>query len=157
VTPIQMAAAYSAIANGGLWIRPHLIQRIGDHRVPVGAKRRIVSRRTAQLLTAMMRDVVEFGSGTHASVPGFTVAGKTGTAAKPDPTGGYSDTRYVASFVGFAPARAPRIVVLVAVDEPQGTIWGGEVAAPAFSKIAEFALQYLEVPPDAPQTLRAPE
>ena len=155
VTPIQMAAAYSAIANGGVLIRPHLIQRVGDRRVPAGEKRRIFSRHTAQLLTAMMQDVVESGSGTHASVPGFTVAGKTGTAAKPDPTGGYSDTRYVASFVGFAPARSPRIVVLVAVDEPKGTIWGGEVAAPAFSKIARFALQYLEVQPDAPETLDA--
>jgi cell division protein FtsI/penicillin-binding protein 2 len=153
VTPIQMAAAYATIANHGLWIRPHLIERIGERKIGAGKKQRVVSRRTAGLLTQMMRDVVELGSGTNARVPGFTVAGKTGTAAKPDPQGGYSDTRYVASFVGFAPAKSPRLVILVAVDEPQGTIWGGEVAAPAFAKIAEFALQYLEVPPDAPETL----
>jgi cell division protein FtsI/penicillin-binding protein 2 len=83
-------------------------------------------------------------------VPGYTVAGKTGTAAKPEPTGGYSDTRYVASFVGVVPATAPRLVVLVAVDEPQGEIFGGVIAAPAFAEIAGFALQYLDVPPDAP-------
>jgi cell division protein FtsI/penicillin-binding protein 2 len=155
VTPIQMAAAYATIANHGVGIRPHLIDRIGDRKIGAGKKERVVSSRTARLLTQMMRDVVELGSGTNARVPGFTVAGKTGTAAKPDPQGGYSDTRYVASFVGFAPAKSPRLVILVAVDEPQGTIWGGEVAAPAFAKIAEFALQYLDVPPDAPDTLPA--
>jgi cell division protein FtsI/penicillin-binding protein 2 len=155
VTPIQMAAAYATIANGGRWIRPHLIDRIGDRRIDPGERRRVLSERTADLLTAMMRDVVSGGTGVEAQVPGYTVAGKTGTAAKPDPSGGYSDTRYVASFVGFAPATAPRVVVLVAVDEPQGTIWGGTVAAPAFGKITEFALQYLEVRPDAPETLPA--
>jgi cell division protein FtsI/penicillin-binding protein 2 len=103
----------------------------------------------------MMKEVVSEGSGVEAQVPGYSVAGKTGTAAKPDPDGGYSDTRYVASFAGFAPAHAPRVVVLVAVDEPKGTIWGGTVAAPAFARIAQFALQYLEVPPDAPETLPA--
>ena len=76
------------------------------------------------------------------------MAGKTGTAAKPDPRGGYSDSRYVASFVGFAPATAPRLVVLVTVDEPHGAIWGGVVAAPAFSEIMRFGLQYLEIAPD---------
>jgi cell division protein FtsI/penicillin-binding protein 2 len=155
VTPIQMASVYAAIANDGVLIRPHLIDRIGDREVDHGAKQRIVSERTAGLLTAMMRDVVAMGSGTGAQVPGYTVAGKTGTAAKPDPKGGYSDTRYVASFVGFVPAKAPRLVILVAVDEPRGAIWGGTVAAPAFAKIAQFALQYLEVPPDAPETLAA--
>jgi cell division protein FtsI/penicillin-binding protein 2 len=77
------------------------------------------------------------------------VAGKTGTAAKPEPTGGYSDSRYVASFVGFAPAKRPELVVLVTVDEPRSAIWGGVVAPPPFAEIMEFALQYLEVPPDA--------
>jgi cell division protein FtsI/penicillin-binding protein 2 len=155
VTPIQMAAAYATIANGGRWIRPHLIDRIGDRRIDPGERRRVLSERTANLLTAMMRDVVSGGTGIEAQVPGYSVAGKTGTAAKPDPEGGYSDTRYVASFVGFAPAAAPRVVVLVAVDEPQGTIWGGTVAAPVFAKITNFALQYLEVRPDMPETLPA--
>ena len=81
-------------------------------------------------------------------MPGYLVAGKTGTAAKPDPSGGYSDTRYVASFVGIVPASAPRLVVLVSINEPQGQIFGGVVAAPAFRDIARFALQYLDVPPD---------
>ena len=81
-------------------------------------------------------------------MPGYLVAGKTGTAAKPDPSGGYSDTNYVASFVGIVPASAPRLVVLVSIDEPQGQIFGGVVAAPAFRDIARFALQYLDVPPD---------
>jgi cell division protein FtsI/penicillin-binding protein 2 len=101
----------------------------------------------------MLRGVVEEGSGTPAKVPGYRVAGKTGTAAKPEPMGGYSTSRYVASFVGFAPASRPRLVVLVTVDEPKGVIWGGTVAAPVFAEIAEFALQYLEVPPDAPRTV----
>ncbi len=86
-----------------------------------------------------------------AAIPGYTVAGKTGTANKPT-AHGYSTSKYVASFVGIVPARHPRLVVMVMVDEPRGTIWGGVVAAPAFAKIAQFDLQYLEVPPDAPQT-----
>jgi len=91
---------------------------------------------------------VDEGSGTAAQIPGYRIAGKTGTAAKPDANGGYSDTRYVASFVGFAPAKSPRLIALVTVDEPRGAIWGGVVAAPAFAEIAKFALQYLEIPPD---------
>jgi cell division protein FtsI (penicillin-binding protein 3) len=148
VTPIQMAAAYGAIANDGVWIAPHLVERVeGGGRTEPG-ERRVLSERTAAQLTRMLRRVVEEGSGIYAHVDGYRVAGKTGTAAKPDPDGGYSDTRYVASFVGFAPATRPRLVVLVTVDEPRGAIWGGTVAAPAFAEIAKFALPYLEVPPD---------
>lgn len=150
VTPIQMAAVYGAIANGGVWIKPHVVSHVGDERAPRFDRHRIVSRRTARLLTTMMQEVVSEGTGVSAQVPGYTVAGKTGTAAKPDESGGYSDTRYVASFVGFVPARAPRLVILVAVDEPQGQIWGGTVAAPAFRDIAAFALDYLDIRPDAP-------
>ena len=148
VTPVQMAAAYGAIANGGVWLQPHLVDRVeGEGRVePKG--RRVLSEATAEQLTGMLRGVVEEGSGTTAQIPGYRVAGKTGTAAKPEPTGGYSETRYVASFVGFAPAKHPELVVLVTVDEPRGAIWGGVVAAPPFAEIMEFALQYLEVPPD---------
>src|ERR671930_2619812 len=97
---------------------------------------------------SMLRNVVAEGTGTFAAVPGYVVAGKTGTAAKPDPRGGYSTSRYVASFVGIVPASAPKLVILVAVDEPKGQIFGGVVAAPAFREIARFDLQYLEVPPD---------
>jgi cell division protein FtsI/penicillin-binding protein 2 len=148
VTAIQMASAYAAVANGGVWTRPHLVDRVVGvpRRRPV--RRRIVSSETAAQLNTMLRLVVTEGTGTLAAVPGYVVAGKTGTAAKPDPTGGYSDTRYVASFVGFVPATKPRLVILVAIDEPKGAIWGGVVAAPAFAEIAKFALQYLEVAPD---------
>lgn len=143
VTPVQMASAYAAVANGGIWRQPHFV----DGR-PI-KKRRVISRRVSGQLMAMMRDVVLEGTGTEAAVEGYQVAGKTGTAAKPDPRGGYSSSKYVASFVGAVPASDPRLVVLVTVDEPS-TIWGGTVAAPAFQQIASFALQYLEIPPDAP-------
>ena len=103
----------------------------------------------------MLRNVVLEGTGTLAAIPGYHVAGKTGTAAKPDSHGGYSDSRYVASFVGFVPATAPRVVVLVTVDEPRGAIWGGVVAAPAFQQIARFDLQYMGVPPDGPTNVTA--
>jgi cell division protein FtsI (penicillin-binding protein 3) len=148
VTPVQMAAAYGAIANGGVWLQPHLVDRVEGRGRVEPKERRVLSEATAEQLTGMLRGVVEEGSGTTAQIPGYRVAGKTGTAAKPEPTGGYSDTRYVASFVGFAPAKHPELVVLVTVDEPRGAIWGGVVAAPAFAEIMEFALQYLEVPPD---------
>ena len=143
VTPVQMAAAYGAVANGGVWLRPRLVADRPAKR------RRVMSRRVANQLMSMLRDVVIEGTGTEAEVEGYQVAGKTGTAAKPDPRGGYSKSRYVASFVGVVPASAPQLVVLVTVDEPRGAIWGGVVAAPAFQQIAHFALQYLEIPPDA--------
>ena len=143
VTPVQMAAAYAAVANGGVWRQPHLVM---NSRVK---KRRVISRAVSGQLMAMMRDVVLEGTGTEAAVEGYQVAGKTGTAAKPDPRGGYSTSKYVASFVGTVPASDPRLVILVTIDEPS-TIWCGTVAAPAFQQIARFALQYLEIPPDAP-------
>src|SRR5581483_7178772 len=149
VTPIQLASAYAAIANGGVWIRPHVVERVGGVPTARPARRRIVRTWIAHQLTSMLQNVVLDGTGTLAQIPGYHVAGKTGTAAKPDPQGGYSDSKYVASFVGFVPATRPRLVVLVAVDEPQGAIWGGAVAAPAFREIAEPTLQYLDVPPDA--------
>jgi cell division protein FtsI/penicillin-binding protein 2 len=149
VTPMQMATAYAAIANGGVWTRPHLIDHVGGGVTKPPVRRRIVTPWIARQVTSMLQNVVLDGTGTLAQIPGYHVAGKTGTAAKPDPHGGYSDSRYVASFVGFVPATRPRIVVLVTVDEPHGAIWGGTVAAPAFRQIAEPTLQHLEVPPDA--------
>ena len=150
VTPVQMAGAYAAIANGGVWVQPHLVDRVeGAPRVQP-KRRRILSSGIAATLTTLLRGVVdEGGTGELAAVPGFTVAGKTGTAAKPDPRGGYSTSRYVASFVGFVPAKDPRLVILVTIDEPGTNIWGGVVAAPAFQQIARFGLQHLEVSPDA--------
>jgi cell division protein FtsI (penicillin-binding protein 3) len=149
VTPVQMAAAYAAIANGGVWVRPHLIDHVGTQPPKRQPRRQVVSSLVASQLVSMLKNVVLEGTGTAAAIPGYYVAGKTGTAAKPDAHGGYSDSRYVASFVGFVPATKPRLVVLVTVDEPRGAIWGGVVAAPAFQQIAKFCLQYLEVPPDA--------
>jgi cell division protein FtsI (penicillin-binding protein 3) len=150
VTPVQMAAAYAAVANGGIWSRPHLVDHVAGGGRPSLYRRRLVSPRIAKELMGMLKDVVAEGTGQYAAMPGYQVAGKTGTAQKPDSHGGYATGRYVASFVGIVPASRPRFVVLVTVDEPQGAIWGGVVAAPAFQQIARFDLQYLEVPPDAP-------
>lgn len=154
VTPMQVAAAYAAVANRGLWITPHLVDRVVGGRRPKLTRRRVVSPHVAAQLMSMLRNVVAEGTGTLAAVPGYQVAGKTGTAAKPNRLGGYSSSRYVASFVGIVPASAPRLVILVTVDEPKGAIFGGVVAAPAFQQIARFDLQYLEVPPDDPGSLR---
>ena len=149
VTPIQMASVYAAVANDGVWVQPHLVSRVGG-RVPfTPSKRRIMSTAVDKEIRSMLTQVVEAGTGTAAAIPGYTVAGKTGTAQKPDGHGGYSGSKYVASFVGMVPASKPRLVVLVMVDEPSAAIWGGSVAAPAFAQIAKFDLQYLEVPPDA--------
>ena len=150
VTPIQMASAYATIANGGVRRTPHLVERIGNVLTNNNPGRRVISKTVSAQMMAMLRDVVsaEGGTGAAAAVPGYTVAGKTGTAAKPVP-GGYSTSRYVASFVGVVPAKNPRLVVLVQIDEPKGAIWGGVVAAPAFSEIARSSLVELEVAPDA--------
>ena len=152
VTPLQMVSAYAAIGNGGVMPPPHVIAKVGGKKVRHGEGRRIVSRHTADRMTAMFRDVVVEGTGTEAAIPGYTVAGKTGTANKAE-NGRYVQ-KYVASFVGLVPARQPRLAILVMVDEPRGQIWGGVVAAPVFRDIARFALQYLEVPPDAPESKR---
>ncbi len=149
-TPLQMVSAYAAIGNGGVMPNPHVIEKIGGKRVSQGDGRRVVSRHTADRMIAMFRDVVLEGTGTEAAIPGYTVAGKTGTANKAE--NGRYVSKYVASFVGLVPARKPRLAILVMVDEPHGQIYGGVVAAPVFRDIARFALQYLEVPPDAPET-----
>ncbi len=153
VTPLQMVSAYAAIGNGGVVPPAHLIAKIGGKKVRHGKGRRIVSRHTADRMTAMFRDVVVEGTGTEAAIPGYTVAGKTGTANKAE--NGRYVSKYVASFVGLVPARKPRLAILVMVDEPRGQIFGGVVAAPIFRDIARFALQYLEVPPDAPESKRS--
>jgi len=155
ITPVQMAAAYGTVANEGVWLQPHLVERVGTKGRPPVVARKILTPRVSRQMLRMMEDVVIEGTGQEAQLPGYTVAGKTGTAAKPDPSGGYSTSRYVASFVGIVPAKNPRLVILVTVDEPAASIWGGVVAAPAFQEIAGFDLQYLEIPPDAPETLPA--
>jgi cell division protein FtsI (penicillin-binding protein 3) len=142
VTPIQMAAGFTAIADGGIRHEPYIVA--GDRE----AGRRVVSRKTADEVSRMLEGVLAAGgTATEASVPGYTLAGKTGTAEKPE-NGTYSKTDFVASFIGYAPARKPRLLVSVMVDEPRGDIYGGTVAAPAFERIMEFALPYLKIPPE---------
>jgi cell division protein FtsI (penicillin-binding protein 3) len=143
VTPIQMAQAYSAIADGGVMHQPYVVD---GNRKP---GKRVLSKGTATQVAKMLEGVLgPGGTASEAAIPGYTLAGKTGTAQKADPVrGGYSKFKYVASFIGFAPARNPRLLVAVMVDEPQGAIYGGVVAAPAFQKILSFALPYLKIPP----------
>ena len=150
VTPLQMVSAYAAIGGGGILPKPYLVEKIGGHRVKHKAGTRVVSAKTAERMMSMFRSVVVEGTGTQAAIPGYTVAGKTGTAQKAE--NGRYVSKYVASFVGLVPARKPRLAILVMVDEPHGQIYGGVVAAPIFRDIARFALQYLEIPPDAPET-----
>jgi len=146
VTPIQMVAGYTAIANGGMLRPPQLVKRVGDGPVEEPKGRRVISPQHAAEIREMLEGVLApGGTASEVSVPGYTLAGKTGTAEKAE-DGGYSETNFVASFIGFAPAQNPRLLAAVIVDEPQGEIYGGSVAAPAFGQIAEFALPYLGVP-----------
>jgi cell division protein FtsI (penicillin-binding protein 3) len=148
VTSIQLASVYAAIANGGEWIQPHLVDHVLGAAPPSLHRRRILAPGVDAELRTMLKGVVsDLGTARLAAIPGYTVAGKTGTAQKPGPHG-YIPGAYVATFVGMVPESDPRLVVLVSVDEPHGQIYGGLVAAPAFEQIASFDLQYLEVPPD---------
>jgi len=150
VTPMQMASAYSAIANGGILRPPHIVRSIDGKLQPLPAGHRIISSSTAASLRQMLEGVLgPEGTASQVSIPGYTLAGKTGTASKIDQaTGEYSNTAFVASFIGFAPASDPRLLTAIVVDEPQnGSIYGGTVAAPAFGQIMSFALPYLGIPP----------
>jgi cell division protein FtsI (penicillin-binding protein 3) len=150
VTPMQMASAYAAIANGGTLPRPHIIAAVDGRPQPEPAGQRIISSATATALRRMLEGVLApGGTASEVSIPGYQLAGKTGTASKIDPaTGEYSQSAYIASFIGFAPAADPKLLCAVVVDEPQsGSIYGGTVAAPAFGQIMSFALPYLGIPP----------
>jgi cell division protein FtsI (penicillin-binding protein 3) len=149
VTPMQMAQAYAAIANGGMLRAPRVVRRVGGKLVPTPRGRRVISGHTAAQLRTMLEGAfAPGGTASEVSIPGYKLAGKTGTANKIDPTTGeYSESRYVASFIGFAPALHPKLLIEVMVDEPQTEIYGGVVAAPAFERIASFALPYLRIPP----------
>jgi cell division protein FtsI (penicillin-binding protein 3) len=147
VTPIQMAAGYAAIANGGILRAPRLVVREGDDPVDPPTGQRVISSRTSARLREMLEGVLApGGTAAEVEVPGYTLAGKTGTAEKAE-DGGYSKSDFVASFAGFAPASDPQLLVTVVVDEPQGSYYGADVAAPAFGEIAEFALPHLGIPP----------
>jgi cell division protein FtsI/penicillin-binding protein 2 len=148
VTPIQMIAGYDAIANGGVLKRPQLIKKIDGEAVPEPKGHRVIKPWVASEIRTMLEGVLApGGTASEVSVPGYTLAGKTGTAEVAE-NGGYSKTKFVASFIGFAPAQNPQLLVAVIVDQPQGEIYGGSVAAPAFGRIAAFALPYLGVPPE---------
>jgi cell division protein FtsI/penicillin-binding protein 2 len=147
VTPIQIATAYSAIANGGILRPPHIVQAIGGKAVSVPKGRRIISPNTAAELRKMLEGVYgEGGTASGAAIPGYSMAGKTGTA-QVVVNGQYSSSDYIASFVGMVPANHPQLLGLVVVDEPHGSIYGGSVAAPAFQKIAGWAVPYLGISP----------
>jgi cell division protein FtsI/penicillin-binding protein 2 len=150
VTPLQMASAYAAIANGGILRAPHIIGSVGADQTPEPPGRRVISPGVASELRQMLEGVLApGGTASEVSIPGYRLAGKTGTASKIDPaTGQYSKTAYIASFIGFAPAAHPKLLCAVVVDEPQtGSIYGGRVAAPAFGQIMSFALPYLHIGP----------
>jgi cell division protein FtsI/penicillin-binding protein 2 len=148
VTPMQMVAGYSAIADGGILRRPQLIERVGEEKVQEPKGHRVIKAAVAAQVREMLEGVLAAGgTASEVSVPGYTLAGKTGTAQVAE-NGGYSETKFVASFIGFAPAQDPKLLAAVIVDQPQGDIYGGSVAAPAFGKIAAFALPYLGVAPE---------
>jgi cell division protein FtsI/penicillin-binding protein 2 len=148
VTAVQLASAYAAIANRGEWVQPHLVDHVDGRPTPKPKRRRILEPAVDAQLRTMLRGVVsDQGTAELAAIPGYAVAGKTGTAQKPGPNG-YIPGAYVATFVGMVPASRPRLLVLVTINEPHGQIYGGLVAAPAFEQIASYDLQYLEVPPD---------
>ena len=152
VTPLQMVSAVATLANGGVMMKPYVVSEVRDQKghllkeVLPQVKRRAVSPETARTLTTILEGVVTNGTGTKAAIPGFRVAGN-GTAQKIDPrTGAYSSTQFVGSFVGFVPAEAPRLAMIIVIDEPQGDAWGGVVSAPVFRRVGEQVLNYLGVP-----------
>ena len=155
VTPLQIVRMVSAVANGGVLYQPYVVKKIDDplkgtisQTTPHGE--RAISAETAAKLQDMLESVVTDGTGKTGRLEGYTAAGKTGTAQKIDETGRYSATKHVASFAGFAPATNPVISMIVMVDEPVGAHHGGDVAAPAFKRIAEQVLRYMSVPTDVP-------
>jgi cell division protein FtsI (penicillin-binding protein 3) len=164
VTPVQLIAAVSAIANGGTLYKPHVVSELrrGDVVLPVqgilasGEPKTVIRQQTAATLRRLMEGVVlKGGTGTLARLDGWTAAGKTGSAQKIDPdTGRYSATQLIASFTGFAPINNPAVTILVSLDSPVGQHEGGQVAAPVFKRVAEQVLAYLDVPRDVPVNAR---
>jgi cell division protein FtsI (penicillin-binding protein 3) len=151
VTPLQMISVYATIANGGVWVQPRLVRGTVDpegafHPAPSSSTRRVVSDDTAQMVTRMLAFAVKAGTGAAARIPGFRVAGKTGTARIPRPTGGYYVDRYFASFIGFLPASDPKVVIAAILDRPT-TEYGGIAAAPLFQQVARYAIERLGIAP----------
>ncbi|TMK65734.1 MAG: penicillin-binding protein 2 [Actinobacteria bacterium] len=151
VTPLQMISVYATIANGGVWVRPRLVRGTVDpqgafHPAAPSPTRRVVSDATSQMVTRMLAYAVKAGTGTAAQIPGFRVAGKTGTARIPKPTGGYYADRYFASFIGYLPASDPKVVIAAILDRPT-TVYGGVAAAPLFQQVARYAIERLGIAP----------
>jgi cell division protein FtsI/penicillin-binding protein 2 len=144
-----LARGYAATPHGGILRPPHIIRAVGEHTQPTPAGHRVISADTAAALRQMLQGVLApGGTASEVSIPGYQLAGKTGTANKIDPaTHQYSRTAFIASFMGFAPAADPKLLCALVVDEPQASIYGGTVAAPAFGQIMAFALPYLSIPP----------
>ncbi len=147
VTPLQMAAAVSIVANGGVAVAPTIVKQVGETACPAEESRRVIPERVARQMRRMLTTAVEKGTGTNGRITGYKVAGKTGTSQKVV-NGTYSRSAHIASFVAMAPADDPQLVVLVVVDEPRsGSYYGGDVAAPAVRDIMSFALKHLEIAP----------
>jgi len=151
VTPLQMAAVYGAVANGGMWVQPRLVKGFVDpdgnfSPAPAPAHHRVISARSDRILREILAYAVDDGTGTLAQIPNYWVGGKTGTALIPDPNGGYYSGRYVASFIGFLPAASPRLVIAAILNQPV-TEYGGVASAPLFQQIARYAISRLGIPP----------
>jgi cell division protein FtsI (penicillin-binding protein 3) len=161
VTALQMLQVYATVGNGGVWQSPKLVAATIDangKRKPTkaGESRRVISEATAAKVNRMLRTVVSDGTGSKAAIPGYTVGGKTGTARKPR-VGGLGYEGYVASFAGFVPAEDPRLAAVVVIDEPKGyMIYGGQVAAPVFSRIMQYALRAMRIPPPTTDAVQPP-
>jgi cell division protein FtsI (penicillin-binding protein 3) len=151
VNAVQMLQVFNTLANGGEWIEPHLVREVvgpdgTETPAPAPKRHRVVSERTAKQLTAMMTNVVKVGTGVNAAIPGYTVAGKTGTPRKAE-GGSYKVGAYVPSFAGFVPAESPRLSAIVVMDEPRPLYYAGQVAAPVFARIQQYALRLFRIPP----------
>ena len=162
VTPLQMVSAYGAVANDGVRIAPHIVREVRNANGSIlfsaqPEQRRVINAETAIALRGMLEGVTLHGTAKKAQLDGYSAAGKTGTAQKIDPrTKGYSATKFVGSFVGFAPVNNPQVAIIVVIDEPAGAYHGGDVAAPVFREIAEQILPALNVEPDI-ETTAIPE
>jgi cell division protein FtsI (penicillin-binding protein 3) len=154
VNALQMLQVFNTLANGGVWIEPHLVKAVVDKdgketKPKAPATRRVVSTETAKQMTAMMENVVKVGTGTNAQIAGYNGAGKTGTARKPDGNGGYEIGAYFSSFAGFVPTESPRLSTIVVIDEPRPTYYAGLVAAPVFARVSKYGLRLFKIPPPA--------
>ena len=152
VTAIQLVTAISVLANGGLFMRPHIVKAVERDGVAVKVFkpeviRRVVSEKTCREFTDILEYAIKYGTGQKASIEGYSLAGKTGTAQKANQDkSGYSEDKFISSFIGYIPSRDPKLVIMISIDEPEDVVWGGEVAAPVFREIARQSLRYLKVP-----------